>query len=201
MLKTEIPYFYIDGDYGFDQDKFENIIMRGGGCAAVTACDCCVYLKKYKGYGKLFRGDTDEITKRDYIALANKMKPFLHPRITGIDKTDIYIDGFNGYLKSVGESGLDLTGFENSLGAEQAKAAIKKQLDCGFPVPYLMLKHKNPRLKDYVWHWFIIGGYEEFGGDFAVKIISYGNWFWIDFAELYNTGYSATGGMILFSER
>ncbi len=197
-MKNELPYFYIDKSYGFNQDEFENLIMRGGGCACVTACDCLVYFKKYFGLNSLFDGDTNSVLRKDYIALTQKMRPFLYPRFTGIDKLDIYIDGFNGYLKSVGENGLKLSGFDGEKDFESAKAFVKSQIDSGYPIPYLLLKHKNKMLKDYLWHWFILGGYEEFEDTFMVKIISYGEWMWFDFSDLWQNAYGRKGGMIKF---
>ena len=126
------------------------------------------------------------------------MRPFLYPRFSGIDKLDIYIDGFNGYLKSVGENSLSLSGFDGKENYEKAKAVLKNQIDKNYPVPFLILKHKNPLLKDYVWHWFILGGYEEFENSLMVKIISYGEWMWFDFDDLWNNAFGRRGGMILF---
>lgn len=200
-MKKELPYFYIDKSYGFNQDEFENLIMRGGGCACVTACDCSVYLKKYFGFEKLFDGDTNSVSRKDYIALTKKMRSFLYPRFTGIDKLDIYIDGFNGYLESVGESSLKLSGFDANEDFEKAKKFVKSQIDLGYPIPYLLLKHKNNMLKDYIWHWFVLGGYEEFEDTFMVKIISYGEWMWFDFFDLYNNAYARKGGMIKFERK
>ena len=197
-MKKELPYFYVDKSYGFNQDEFENLIMKGGGCACVTACDCLVYFKKYFGLNTLFDTDASDVSKKDYLALTKKVRPFLYPRFTGIDRLDIYIDGFNGYLNSVGERSLKLSGFGSDESFEKAKAFVKNQIDSNYPVPYLLLKHKNKMLKDYFWHWFIIGGYEEFEDVFMVKIISYGNWMWYDFDDLYNNAYGRKGGMIRF---
>ena len=45
----ETGYYYIDGDYGWNQEKFTDPIMKGGGCAAVTACDICIFLSRFFG--------------------------------------------------------------------------------------------------------------------------------------------------------
>ena len=42
---------------------------------------------------------------------------------------------------------------------EFVTAAIQ-QLDKQIPIPSLVLKHKNKKLKNYVWHWFLLMGYE-----------------------------------------
>ena len=48
------------------------------------------------------------------------------------------------------------------------------------PVPYLLLKHKDPLLKDFVWHWFLLVGYEDFEDTFMVKTVTYGEYQWMD---------------------
>ena len=68
------------------------------------------------------------------------------------------------------------------------------------PVPMLVLMHKNPKFKDFVWHWFLLTGYEEDGEKFMVKVVSYGSYRWFDFKELWNTGHKRKGGLILFNE-
>ncbi len=197
-MKKELPYFYVEKNFGFNQDEFPNLIMRGGGCACVTACDSAIYFKKYFGLNSLCALDVNNISFDDYVSFSQKMRPFLYPRFSGIDKLDIYIDGFNGYLKSVGENSLSLSGFDGKENYEKAKAVLKNQIDKNYPVPFLLLKHKNPLLKDYVWHWFILGGYEEFENGLMVKIISYGEWMWFDFDDLWNNAFGRRGGMILF---
>mgnify|MGYP003436733430 FL=1 len=197
-MKKELPYFYVEKNFGFNQDEFPNLIMRGGGCACVTACASAIYFKKYFGLNSLCALDVNNISFDDYVLFSQKMRPFLYPHFSGIDKLDIYIDGFNGYLKSVGENSLSLSGFDGKENYEKAKAVLKNQIDKNYPVPFLLLKHKNPLLKDYVWHWFILGGYEEFENSLMVKIISYGEWMWFDFDDLWNNAFGRRGGMILF---
>jgi hypothetical protein len=77
---------------------------------------------------------------------------------------------------------------------------IKKQIEQGFPIPCLILNHKNKDLEDYVWHWFLLTGYEETKEKFMVKAVTYGSWKWLDLAELWDTGNKRKGGLILFKE-
>ena len=44
----ELNYFIIDGAIGWNQDWFKEWWMNKGGCAAVTACDLCLYLAREK---------------------------------------------------------------------------------------------------------------------------------------------------------
>ena len=73
-------------------------ILYMGGCAAATACDSCIYLAKYKGLEQLYPGNVEEMTKEDYISFSMKMKPYLRPRIQGVKKLSMFLEGFDRYL-------------------------------------------------------------------------------------------------------
>ncbi len=64
--KKELRYFEIDGAFGGNQDWFTNVVMNIGGCAAATACDCCIYLTKRMGAKSLYPFDIDHLNKEDY---------------------------------------------------------------------------------------------------------------------------------------
>ena len=64
---------------------------------------------------------------------------------------------------------------------------------------YYLYSNSNPDMEDYVWHWYIINGYEAFADSFMVKTVTYGTWRWFDLAVLWDTGYERKGGLILFS--
>lgn len=196
-MRTELPYFNIGYSYGGNQDWFHDAWMKLGGCAAETACECCIYLDLYFGTD-LYPYDKSSLNKKDYISFAMKMKPYLHPRFSGIDRLEIYIDGFGKFLKD-NNSDITLSGVEGTTQYETAKELLKKQLDLGLPVAYLNLNHKNRRFREYDWHWFIINGYEEFEDSLMVKAVTYGSWEWLDFYELWHNGYSRKGGFILIN--
>ena len=73
-LKKELELFYVNGHTGFDQDKFKDWWMQKGGCGAVTACDCCIYLAKHFGLKHLYPHDTSHISESEYVDFAMKMK-------------------------------------------------------------------------------------------------------------------------------
>ena len=83
----------------------------------------------------------------------------------------------------------------------EAKEKVKAQIEDGMPVPCLLLKHRDPALKDFVWHWFLLTGYEEFEEVFMVKTVTYGEYLWLDLDRLWNTGFSEKGGLILLNNR
>ncbi len=200
-MKKELPYFYIDSAYGGWQEWFPEYMMRVGGCAAVTACDCSVYFMLYKGMNGLYPYDLANLTKKDYIRFAGIMKPYLSPRWSGIDRLEIYVDGFGKFLRDRNQEKLSLIPWSGENSINKTILQIKNQIDLGWPIPCLTLNHSNPSLSDYVWHWFLLTGYEELENKFTVKVVTYGSWRWLDFTDLWNTGYSRKGGLILFAER
>ena len=194
-MKKELSHYYIGSSYGGNQEWFSSYMMRLGGCAAETACECCIYLDMYKGTS-LCPIEIKNITKRDYVRFGDVMKPYLHPRLSGIDRLSIYIDGFGRYLKKRG-SDITLRGVEGSEDAAAAKKQLAAQIDNGVPVPFLCLYHKNQKFKDYEWHWFLINGYEKSEGRFAVKAVTYSEYEWLDFDELWDSGRLRKGGFII----
>ena len=197
-MKKELPHFNIGSSYGGNQEWFNGFMMRVGGCAAESACDLCIYMDLYKGTS-LYPFDKNNITKSDYVKFGSIMKPYLHPRMSGIDRLSIYIDGFGEYLNNKG-SNLKLSGVEGSESFEKAKTALIDRIDSGIPVPFLCLHHSNPRFKDYEWHWFLINGYECFEDTVMVKAVTYSEFEWLSFHELWNTGYPNKGGLIVIKQ-
>ena len=74
---------------------------------------------------------------------------------------------------------------------------VISQIDKEIPIPFLLLKHNNKELDEYVWHWFIIAGYKKTYDDLLVKVITYGRYEWISFKELWDNGHKQKGGMII----
>jgi hypothetical protein len=197
-MRKELTYFNIDQSYGGNQDWFRDPIMKLGGCAAATACDSCIYLALHSNREHLYPYDYRKLDREAYVKFAMSMKPYLRPRLQGINKLSLYIEGFSQYLANVRENGIKLVEFSGEQSLDNAKAVIRQQLDHDRPIPYLLLRHKSWQMKDFVWHWFMVIGYEEQGDDFHVKIATYGNFHWLSLEELWNTGYSEKGGMVLY---
>lgn len=198
-MKKELPYFKIGLSHGGQQEWLPKYMMRLGGCAAVTACDCSVYFELYKNLHGLYPFDAKNLTKEDYIKFTDVMEPYLHPRWSGINKLSIYIEGFEKFLRDRGEKNLQLQGWEGEQDFEATHMVLKYQIDNGWPIPCLVLNHKNPALEDYVWHWFLLTGYEFAGEKVFAKVVSYGIERWFDFDLLWDTGFNQKGGLIIFS--
>lgn len=197
-MKRELEHFYIGSSYGGNQDWFPTFMMHIGGCGAETACDSSIYFAIHRGIKRIEPGNAASLTKDDYIRFAYQMKPYLSPRMTGIDRLDIYIDGYAEYLRSCGETGLSMTPFDGGEPFEKACNAVVRRIDSGCPVPTLILNHSNKRYADYVWHWFLINGYDDSGDEFLVKAVTYSAYEWLSLKGLWNTGCKRRGGFVLY---
>jgi hypothetical protein len=171
--------------------------MNVGGCGAITACDVSIYLALHCGRTDLYPYDLQHLNAVDYIRFTQTMKPFLRPRPSGIDTLDLWIDGYSEYLDSVGEHDVYMQGLSGACSLAEMERIVKKEIDSNMPVPYLNLRHHNPALNDYVWHWFWLAGYDDSQDEFMVKLITYGTYRWLSLKELWDTGYERKGGIIL----
>lgn len=196
-MRIELDHFTVGESYGGDQEKFSDPWMKMGGCGAVTACDLCIYLARHKGMTALYPFDPGRVTLEDYLAFGMIMRTYLSPRPTGIHKTETYISGFNSYLDYCGARHIRLRGVGGGEEPQTAVDLVRDQIDRGFPVPYLMLRHRDKKLKDFMWHWFLLNGYDESGGSFKVKAVSYGEALWMDLRHLWRTGRVQKGGLVL----
>ena len=198
-MRQELRHFTIDGAYGWNQDWFPGFFMRLGGCAAVTACDSCVYFALRRGLANLIPFDPGQITRRNYLLLSERMKPYLHPRMRGIDRLEIYQDGFGRYLQDIGAPGPRIGALHGSASYADAADALRAQIQSGYPTPFLLLMHNDPAFDFYQWHWFLLMGYDERPGALWAQAVTYGAARWLDFRKLWDTGIAEKGGMILFS--
>ena len=197
MQEIRLPYFSIEGCFGGSQSWMLDPQMRLGGCAALTACDLCIYLSLQKGYASLFPFAGEPLTKQVYRKFSGIMKPYLHPRITGVDTLKLFLDGFGQYLAAIPHPPLRLSPLYGARPVEEAKQGIAERLQDGFPLPCLVLNHKDKAFSDFVRHWFLILGCREKKGRFQVLAATYGEGVWLDFARLWDTGFARKGGLIL----
>lgn len=186
----------MDGALGWNQNWFTDWSMYDGGCAAVTACDLCIYLARQKHLSALYPYDPKHPAKEEYLAFSKRMKPYLKPRWQGIDTLELHLSGLSAYWRDIGVFSLHGEGLSGNASWKQARELIRKQVDSGILVPCLLLYHKSVTLKDFQWHWFNLAGYEEFDGEFYVKAVTYGSFYWLNLQELWNTGYRSKGGLI-----
>ena len=104
-MKKELDYFTIEGCYGGNQDWFTNLVMHMGGCAAATACDSCIYFGLQNEKMKpLYPFNIECLTKGDYKAFSQIMKPYLKPRAGGVRKLSWFVEGLGRYIQDVNEA-------------------------------------------------------------------------------------------------
>ena len=194
--RQELNYIHIGDALGGNQDWLREWDMNRGGCAAVTACDLCLYLALRENHSALYPYSLKKLNKEDFIRFTQVMKPYLAPRSHGIDFLEIYLAGLGAYWRDVGFSGLRAEGLSGTVPYETAEALVRVQIDAGLPIPYLMLRHWAPALENLEWHWFNLAGYEETPGGLVVKIVTYGEGQWLNLKRLWDTGADRRGGMI-----
>ena len=227
-MKKELEHFYIGNSYGGNQDWFRTFMMRLGGCGAETACDSSIYFAMHKGIEGIYPFDISNLSKFDYIEFAHMMEKYLWPRMSGIDKPEIYVEGYGKYLRDRGIRGLSMDVLSGDEPFEKAAETVRAQIDAGYPIPTLVLNHRDREYRDYVWHWFLINGYwtpavddaayntellrsrvdshinaisEEISDklQMQVKTVTYSGYRWLDFERLWDTGYSNKGGLIIYN--
>ena len=139
-MKVELPYFKIGDSVGGQQAWSHDYMMKIGGCGAISACDCSIYLELYKNLRGLYPFDVKNISKEDYIKFSEVIKPYLHPRWHGIDKLEIYIDGFTKFLRDHGENNLQLLDWDGHK---------------DFKSTHMVLKYGNSTFKFYCLQFFL----------------------------------------------
>ena len=200
--KNFLEYFMIENAPGGNQDDLTEWDMNRGGCGAVTACDVCMFLAgQHDRFRNLYPYDPHNISREDFIRFAGSMKPYLSPRYHGIDFLETYICGFYDYMKSVNSNTLILEGLAGNVEYEVFAEAITDQIDRGFPVPYLMLMHKDTALDDFNWHWFNLAGYEQTESGLNVTTVTYGEFLHFSLRNMWDTGHRRKGGIIRIFER
>ena len=197
-LKKELSHYTVGEYYGFNQEWYHDFTMNKGGCAATTAAEACLLFKKNFGIDSLYPYDPQNVTFEDFSRFAMAMKPYLRPRLTGVDRLSLYTEGLSRYFHDAGVSRISIQEFSGNETADDAAAVLIRQIDEGYPVPFLLLAHEDRSLYDFIWHWFLINGYEKDETGLKVKAASYGEYVWLDFYHLWDTGSGRKGGMILF---
>lgn len=200
MGRKTLEHFYIDDSYGGNQDWFRSFMMRLGGCAAETACDSSLFFALHRDIEGIYPFDKNNLSKDAYVDFAHRMEKYLWPRMSGVNRIDIFIEGYGNYLRDCGVERIGMRAFPGSEPYEKAAEALMRQIDAGYPVPTLVLNHKDKSMKDYVWHWFLINGYEKQNesDDLLIRTVTYSEYQWISLKRLWDTGHDMKGGFVLY---
>ena len=200
-MHKELDYYKIGNEIGFSQDDFKDYWMKLGGCGAVTAMDVAIFLDRKYGELALYPYNAYRVSKEDYVKFSKTMKPYLRPRWTGLDKLKIYIEGIKRFFADRNYVNIEVKGLSGHEEYSLAKKVLKNRIDNNFLVPMLTLRHKNKKFDFYEWHWYNFAGYEEEGDDLYVKAVTYGKYEWLNFKELWDTGFKKKGGMIIINRK
>lgn len=200
MGRKTLEHFYIDDSYGGNQDWFRSFMMRLGGCAAETACDSSLFFALHRDIEGIYPFDKNNLSKDAYVDFAHRMKKYLWPRMSGVNRIDIFIEGYGNYLRDCGVERIGMQAFPGSEPYDKAAEALVRQIDAGYPIPTLILNHKDKSMKDYVWHWFLINGYEKQNesDDLLIRTVTYSEYQWISLKRLWDTGHDMKGGFVLY---
>ena len=194
MHKKFLDYIKINDSKGANQDWLLEWDMRMGGCAAVTACDLCMYLARK--FHNIYPFDYENLNRDDFLKFAAIMKPYLTPRYHGIDFLEIYVLGLSQYWHDVNFHEYRLEGLSGIVDFEIAKNTFISQINNNLPVPFLLLNHKNIKFDELQWHWFMLDGYEFQNNSLLAEVVTYGESYMIDFYDLWDSGQFRKGGII-----
>lgn len=196
----EIPYITVGNDYGGDQNKLNTYFQRLGACGAVSVADTFIHLAaKSEKYRCLNPGGAWNLTQDEFQTYLNGVKKYLYPRLGGISSLQVYMDGALCYAKEKGMQNLQAKALSASESVEEAKDWVRSAIDGGSCISFLLLKHQDPSLEEYTWHWFVITGYEETDTAFTVQIATWGKRHYLDFDRLWDCGNTDKGGLVFFS--
>ena len=127
LNRHELDYIRIGDAMGGNQDWLPEWDMNRGGCAAVTACDLCLYLALRENFPMLYPYNPKSLSREDFIRFARVMKPYLTPRSHGIDFLETYLVGLTGYWRDVGFNGLRAEGLSGTVPYEAAENFVRAQ--------------------------------------------------------------------------
>jgi len=196
-MKKELAFIDIEGHYGGDQHWYKEKFMRLAGCSSVCASEACAYLAGHFPHLRgLYPYDPVHIGKKEFIAFMTRIFSYLPPGITGMSNIRRFRRCFLNYADFTGVR-VALSLMDGGKSARDAKDFVTAALGEGYPVLYLLLRHNDPALDDFTWHWFNLTGYEKNGGSMKVDFATWGRKHQADFDNLWNTGANHKGGMVV----
>ena len=198
-MKKELEHFYIENNFGANQDEFKDVSLKIGGCAVVAACDTFIAMVLNGFSSSLIPISSDNITMDEYERFSHIMKPYLHPRLSGIHQLSTFTDGITDYLQDHTDfkEQILISPVSGELDVSTASRFLMEQINAGIPAAFLLLMHNDKAFSDYQWHWFLLNGYEQLEDHINVQIVTYGEQEWVDFRRLWDTGKKRRGGMVL----
>ena len=196
-MEREVDFPRIDGIYyGGDQNWYRHWLMRLGGCSTTTACEACICLARQRAdLRPLYPGDPRAVTREEFRCFAETMFPYVHPGIGGLTDPRRYALMLRSYAASCGVSAAADV-LEGTAPLEAAEAFIRSAVRDGRPVACLVLRHRDPQMDDFEWHWFSLCGHHGSGLEFQVLAANLGRRHVLPLARLWDTGFAWKGGLV-----
>lgn len=148
--------------YGGDQAWFEDKWAVKAGCASVSATDVKMY----------YMGTKEKYQKEEYLESMKKMYQLMKPKNRGFPYAYLYARRVRQVLQ---EQGVNVS-FHITRNPESKEALelVKRSIDQDNPIGLLILRHRRRKVRDDLWHWVTIFGYQEVGKETNIIFLDCG---------------------------
>ena len=161
MMILDYPKVYIEDKlvgHGGNQDWFLDSWARKAGCARVSATDIFLYYTK-----------KDHTFNKDmYLDHMNEMFKLMEPQKRGFPYVYLYARRLSKLLDNCKYYIL------RKPNVEIAMKVVKESIDSANPLGLLILTHRRRQIRDDLWHWVTIVGYEETGEGLDIVFLDCG---------------------------
>jgi len=196
-MKQEIPFLDISGKYGGNQYVFTHLLMKRGGCSTICACHASILLA-CQDPSRADLSPIRQLTMRqsEFDAFAADMFRFVYPGERGVPATDLFAQAYLAYAREKGVP-VRIEQLQGSESYAAAEAFIRRMIDDGYTVQYLLLRHQSPSLQQIQWHWFTVTGYDDHDGQgFDILFSTFGQRQVASLSLLWDTGMEEKGGLL-----
>lgn len=148
MMILDYPKIYKEKELigqGGNQDWFADSWARKAGCASVSATDIFIYYTKRER----------EFDKSTYLDYMNEMFKLMEPGKRGFPYVFLYARRVSKLLNNC-----EYRIFRRPR-LYDASEIVKESIEHGNPLGLLILTHRRRKIRDDLWHWVTIVGYEE----------------------------------------
>ena len=161
MMILDYPKVYIEDKlvgHGGNQDWFLDSWARKAVCASVSATDIFLYYTK-----------KDHTFNKDmYLDHMNEMFKLMEPQKRGFPYVYLYARRLSKLLDNCKYYIL------RKPNVEIAMKVVKESIDSANPLGLLILTHRRRQIRDDLWHWVTIVGYEETGEGLDIVFLDCG---------------------------
>lgn len=179
--------------YGGNQAWFKDEISKKVGCSIVVAADITCYLSKNRAMKGLYK--YEDVNIDNYILHMEEISKYLKVNESfGVISTIYFINKIEEFAADKGielkSSWISLISKYDNI-VEFIKRALIKD------IPVAMLMYKNPRLKEYDWHWMTITKIFIIEDKYYIKVATWGECKVFKLEDFYR--YSAYGTLVYFN--